>query len=69
MKVLRLVACPRREYPTIALMPHDGWMDGARIITLDEAEQQGLHIKSCRLQITQEPVGPDLQVRYRPVEA
>jgi hypothetical protein len=69
MKVLRLVASPRSEYPTVAVMPHDGSMDDARIITLGEAEQQGLHIKSCRLQITQEPVGPDLQVRYRPVEA
>ena len=62
-------AIPRSEYPTIAVMPHDGWMDDARIVTLDEAEQQGLHIKSYRLQITQEPVGPDLKIRYRPADA
>ena len=59
-------AIPRDEYPVIAVMPHDGWMDDARRIRLHEAEQQGLHVKSYRLQLTREPVGPAVPVRYRP---
>jgi hypothetical protein len=49
-------------------MPRDGWMDDARRVTLEEAEQQGLRVVRYRLQMTRDEVGadPPFKVRYRP---
>ncbi len=59
---------PRETYPDIAVMPRDGWMDDARRVSLDEAEQLGLRVIRYRLQITGDEVGtdPPFEVRYRP---
>ena len=57
-------------YPAIAIMPRGGWMDDARLITPQEAEQEGLHVLQYRVQITGEPVAadPPFEVRYRRTE-
>jgi hypothetical protein len=62
-------AIPRDEYPQIAVMPHGGWTDDARVVTLQQAEDLGLRIKSYTLRLTQEPVGPAVETRYRPAES
>lgn len=65
------VSLTPKDYPTIAVMPHGGWMDDARIITLKEAEQLGLRVSRYDLMITRDQVGtnPSFEVRYRPTEA
>ena len=57
-------------YPAIAIMPRGGWMDDARLITPQAAEQEGLHVLHDRVQITGEPVAadPPFEVRYRRAE-
>jgi hypothetical protein len=62
------VPVPPEAYPKIAVMPRDGWMDDARRVTLEEAEQQGLRVIRYRLQMTREEVGADpaFEVRYQP---
>jgi hypothetical protein len=56
------------DFPAIAVMPHNGWMNDARIVSLEEAEKLGLRVTRYRLQITQDPVAaiPAFEVRYRP---
>lgn len=55
------------ELPAIAVMPHNGWINDARIISLEEAERLGLRVIRYRLEITGESVGSSsrLTVRYR----
>jgi hypothetical protein len=62
------VLVPRDAYPRIAVMPRDGWMDDARRVTPEEAEQQGLRVVRYRLRMTRDEVGtdPSFKVRYRP---
>jgi len=62
------VPVPRDAYPRIAVMPRDGWMDDARRVTLEEAEEQGLRVIRYRLQMTKDEIGtePPFEVRYRP---
>ena len=62
------VPVPPEAYPKIAVMPRDGWMDDARRVTLEEAQEQGLRVVRYRLQITRDEVGtdPPFEVRYRP---
>lgn len=55
------------EYPAIAAMPHNGWLNEARLISLKEAEGQGLRVLRYRLEITKDSVGanPPLELKYR----
>ncbi|MET3762593.1 hypothetical protein ABIB28_003151 [Sphingomonas sp. UYEF23] len=55
------------ELPAIAVMPHNGWVNDARIISLEEAERLGLRVIRYRLEITGESAGSSsrLSVRYR----
>lgn len=64
------VSLTRKDYPPIAVMPRDGWMDDARIVTLEEAEQLGLRISRYDLMITQDQVGGthSFELRYRPTD-
>ena len=55
------------DFPAIAVMPRDGWMNDARPLSLEDAEALGLRIIRYRLQLTRDPVGSQesVQVRYR----
>ena len=65
----RAVVLDPADYPAIAAMTHDGWMNDAAILSPKDARHQGLRIVRYQLQITTDPVGADrpFTVRYRPV--
>ncbi len=58
------------DYPAIAVMPRNGWIDEARTVSLQAAGDEGLRVIRYRLQITTDPVGaqPPVVVRYRTPE-
>lgn len=58
------------DWPAIAVMPRDGWMNDARVISAEEAAAMGLRIVRYRLRMTREPVGGTVpvEVRYRKAE-
>ncbi len=66
----RTVVLEPGDYPAIAAMPHDGWMNDAKLVSPAEAGERGLRIVRYQLQITDEPVGAGdaFEVRYRPTE-
>lgn len=58
------------DYPAVAMMPRDGWMNDARLLSLTKAQAHGLRVLRYRLEITRDAVGaqPPLAVRYRRTE-
>jgi hypothetical protein len=57
-----------QDYPQLAVMPAGGWMNDARLISLEEAAELGLTIRGYRLSVTRERPSQALQgrVHYRP---
>jgi hypothetical protein len=56
------------DYPPIAVVAKSGWMDDARMVSREEAEELGLRILSYRLKVTRDPVGASHPgpIRYKP---